>query len=100
MIIDADWLESLHRLESAIELHVDQQRTAAVQTLGDEISRFVHGLRPLRPDAERPRQSDEIDLRVDELHADMNVDSAVQWVRADGDVMIEFLPKERRLGCR
>ena len=36
---------------------------------------------------------------ADELHADMNVDSAVQWVRADGDVMIQFLPKERRLGC-
>jgi 3-(3-hydroxy-phenyl)propionate hydroxylase len=35
---------------------------------------------------------------ADELHADMNVDSAVQWVRADGDAMIQFLPQERRLG--
>jgi 3-(3-hydroxy-phenyl)propionate hydroxylase len=35
---------------------------------------------------------------ADELHADMNVDSAVQWVRADGDAMIQFRPTERRLG--
>ena len=35
---------------------------------------------------------------ADGLHADMNVDSAVQWVRADGGVMVQFQPKERPHG--
>ncbi|MEV6101993.1 bifunctional 3-(3-hydroxy-phenyl)propionate/3-hydroxycinnamic acid hydroxylase [Nocardia sp. NPDC051981] len=35
---------------------------------------------------------------ADELAADMNVDSAVQWVRADGRVLIQFQQTERRLG--
>ena len=34
---------------------------------------------------------------ADEIHADMNVDSAVQWVKADGEVMIQFHQPQRRL---
>ncbi|MVU80669.1 bifunctional 3-(3-hydroxy-phenyl)propionate/3-hydroxycinnamic acid hydroxylase [Nocardia sp. ET3-3] len=35
---------------------------------------------------------------ADELAADMNVDSSVQWVRADGRVLIQFRQTERPLG--
>jgi 3-(3-hydroxy-phenyl)propionate hydroxylase len=35
---------------------------------------------------------------ADEVHADMTVDTAVQWVRRDGEAMIQFLPKGRPLG--
>ena len=35
---------------------------------------------------------------ADEVHADMNLDSAVQWVRSDGDVMVQFLPTRQPLG--
>lgn len=34
---------------------------------------------------------------ADEIHADMNVDSAVQWVKADGKVLIQFRPTDRPL---
>lgn len=34
---------------------------------------------------------------ADDIHPDMNVDSAVQWVRADGSVMIQFQQTERPL---
>lgn len=35
---------------------------------------------------------------ADELAADMNVDSTVQWVRANGDVLVQFHQTERPLG--
>jgi 3-(3-hydroxy-phenyl)propionate hydroxylase len=35
---------------------------------------------------------------ADEVHTDMNRDSAVQWVRSDGDVLIQFLPTRQPLG--
>jgi 3-(3-hydroxy-phenyl)propionate hydroxylase len=35
---------------------------------------------------------------ADEVHADMNLDSAVQWVRSDGGVMVQFLPTRQPLG--
>jgi 3-(3-hydroxy-phenyl)propionate hydroxylase len=35
---------------------------------------------------------------ADDVHADMNVDSAVQWVRSDGEVLIQFLPTRQPLG--
>jgi len=41
-----------HRLERAVELDVDQQCATAPDPLGDEIRRLVHGLGPLRLDAE------------------------------------------------
>ncbi len=34
---------------------------------------------------------------ADDIHADMNVDSAVQWVKADGEVMIQFRQPQRPL---
>ncbi|WP_183097352.1 bifunctional 3-(3-hydroxy-phenyl)propionate/3-hydroxycinnamic acid hydroxylase MhpA [Nocardioides pelophilus] len=34
---------------------------------------------------------------ADELHADMNVDSIVQWVKANGDVLIQFQESQRPL---
>jgi len=34
---------------------------------------------------------------ADELHADMNVDSAVQWVKADGTLLIQFRESQRPL---
>ena len=34
---------------------------------------------------------------ADDLHADMNVDSAVQWVKADGQVMVQFREAQRPL---
>ncbi|GAA3516813.1 bifunctional 3-(3-hydroxy-phenyl)propionate/3-hydroxycinnamic acid hydroxylase MhpA [Nocardioides daeguensis] len=34
---------------------------------------------------------------ADELHADMNVDSAVQWVKADGTVLVRFRESRRPL---
>jgi len=34
---------------------------------------------------------------ADELHADMNIDSAVQWVKADGSVLIQFREDRRPL---
>jgi 3-(3-hydroxy-phenyl)propionate hydroxylase len=35
---------------------------------------------------------------ADEVHPDMNLDSAVQWVRSDGGVMVQFLPTRQPLG--
>ena len=35
---------------------------------------------------------------ADEVHADMDIDCAVQWVRSGGDVMIQFLPTKQALG--
>lgn len=35
---------------------------------------------------------------ADELAADMNADSAVQWVRADGSVLVQFTSTQRPLG--
>jgi 3-(3-hydroxy-phenyl)propionate hydroxylase len=35
---------------------------------------------------------------ADDVHADMNLDSAVQWVRSDGDVLIQFIPTRQPLG--
>lgn len=32
---------------------------------------------------------------ADDIHADMNVDSAIQWVKANGDVLVQFLTAER-----
>jgi 3-(3-hydroxy-phenyl)propionate hydroxylase len=34
---------------------------------------------------------------ADDIHADMNVDSAVQWVKSDGDVLIQFRETHRPL---
>jgi 3-(3-hydroxy-phenyl)propionate hydroxylase len=34
---------------------------------------------------------------ADELHADMNIDSAVQWVKADGSVLVQFREDQRPL---
>jgi 3-(3-hydroxy-phenyl)propionate hydroxylase len=34
---------------------------------------------------------------ADEIHADMNVDATVQWVKADGSVMIQFKQNRRPL---
>jgi len=34
---------------------------------------------------------------ADDVHPDMNVDSAVQWVRADGDVLVQFRPTQQPL---
>jgi len=34
---------------------------------------------------------------ADDIHADMNVDSAVQWVKADGKVLIQFRQPQRPL---
>lgn len=34
---------------------------------------------------------------ADAIHADMNVDSAVQWVRSDGSVLVQFRTTERPL---
>lgn len=34
---------------------------------------------------------------ADEIHADMNVDSAVQWVTSDGEVLIQFRQPQRPL---
>jgi 3-(3-hydroxy-phenyl)propionate hydroxylase len=34
---------------------------------------------------------------ADELHADMNVDGAVQWVKADGTLLIQFRESQRPL---
>lgn len=34
---------------------------------------------------------------ADEIHADMNTDSAVQWVKADGTVLLQFRESSRRL---
>src|SRR3981189_3180180 len=62
-----------HRLEGAIKLDVDQGRAAIFQRMSGEISRLVRGLRPFRVDAERAREPDEIDLRVEQLHADIAV---------------------------
>lgn len=35
---------------------------------------------------------------ADDIHADMNVDSVVQWVRADGSVLVQFRTFDRPLG--
>jgi 3-(3-hydroxy-phenyl)propionate hydroxylase len=35
---------------------------------------------------------------ADEVHADMDVDCAVQWVRSDGRVMVQFLPTQKPWG--
>lgn len=35
---------------------------------------------------------------ADDIHAQMNVDSAVQWVQANGDVLVQFLQPERPNG--
>ena len=35
---------------------------------------------------------------ADDVHADMNLDCAVQWVRSDGEVLIQFLPTKQPLG--
>ena len=35
---------------------------------------------------------------ADEIHEDMNVDSVVQWVRADGGVLVQFRTFDRPLG--
>ncbi|MFA6577175.1 MAG: FAD-dependent monooxygenase, partial [Nocardioides sp.] len=35
---------------------------------------------------------------ADEIHEDMNVDSVVQWVRADGSVLVQFRTFDRPLG--
>ena len=35
---------------------------------------------------------------ADEVHADMDLDCAVQWVRSDGEVMVQFLPTKQPLG--
>jgi len=34
---------------------------------------------------------------ADDIHADMNVDSAVQWVKANGDLLIQFRETQRPL---
>nr|WP_257953292.1 FAD-dependent monooxygenase [Nocardioides sp. B-3] len=34
---------------------------------------------------------------ADEIHADMNVDSTVQWVKANGDVLVQFRTPKRPL---
>lgn len=34
---------------------------------------------------------------ADEVHVDMNVDSAVQWVKANGEVLVQFLQPQRPL---
>ena len=35
---------------------------------------------------------------ADDIHGDMNVDSVVQWVRADGSVLVQFRTFDRPLG--
>ncbi len=35
---------------------------------------------------------------ADDVHADMDRDCAVQWVRSDGQVMVQFLPTQQPLG--
>lgn len=34
---------------------------------------------------------------ADDIHADMNVDSAVQWIKANGDILVQFRQPERPL---
>src|SRR5262249_18008842 len=63
-----------HRLVVAVDWHVDEERRVAFQAFGDEIGGVMHTVRPLRRDAERARETDIIDRRVDELHADKAVD--------------------------
>src|SRR5215216_3871196 len=62
-----------HRLEAAVELDLDQHRAIAGESLGEEIGRVVNRLGPLSRDAERARQRDEIDRRVEELHAHIGI---------------------------
>ena len=35
---------------------------------------------------------------ADDVHADMNRDSAVQWVRSDGELLVQFLPTRQPWG--
>src|ERR1043166_1138040 len=60
--------------ELAVELDFDQRGAAALEALADQVGRVVHGLRPLRRGAEGARETDEIDCRIVELHADISVD--------------------------
>src|SRR5258708_5830480 len=62
-----------HRLEGAVEIDVDQPRAAALEPLREKIGRLVHRPRPIRLDPERACETDEIDRRVGELHADIAV---------------------------
>ena len=34
---------------------------------------------------------------ADDVHVDMNIDSPVQWVRSDGDVLVQFRPTQQPL---
>src|SRR6187401_1774056 len=72
-ILQNDGRRASHRLKGAVELDVNEQCPAAPQTLRHKIRRLVHGLRALGLDAERTRKADEINLRIEELHADIAV---------------------------
>ena len=60
----------LHRLIAALHVDIDQHRLAVLERLADQIGGVFHGRGALGFDAERAGQSDEIDRRVVELHAD------------------------------
>src|SRR6266545_4061766 len=62
-----------HRLERAIDLDVDEHRTAVLQRMRDEIGGLMHGLGTLRHNAERTREGHKIDLGIEKLHADIAV---------------------------
>src|SRR5262245_13298740 len=62
-----------HRLERAIELDVDEQGLAVLECMSNEIGGLMHGLGPLGRDTEGERQRNEVDLGIEELHADIAV---------------------------
>src|SRR5437588_1650727 len=63
----------LQRLESAVELHIDQHRAPAIERLAQEVCGLGHGPGAFCCDAERARQPDEIDFRVYQFHAHITV---------------------------
>src|SRR2546430_10324057 len=64
----SDWLEA------PVELHIDQHRAVALESLCEEVGRILNRLRALRHDAERAGEADEIDRRIEQLHANIAVD--------------------------
>src|SRR6266849_2096047 len=63
-----------HRLERAVELHIDQHRHVIVERLADQVGRVVNRLGAFGRDAERTRQADEVDRRIEEFHPHISVD--------------------------
>src|SRR5215469_2505340 len=69
-----DAYEYSHRLVIAVDRHVDEKRRVAFKPVRDEIGGVVDGLRTLGGDPERARETDIIDRRIGQLHADKAVD--------------------------